>query len=214
MLIGWDFDARIELSEERLPGRARHPGRFRALAGKAQSRPRGLPAALEHRRAARAVPRHHHLHADAVDGPSAHPHATRRRLDAGRLAPSQDRRDRRLPGLLRRHRHDQQPLGYARASRRRPAPHRARWRPLRTLARRDLDPGGCRWAQALGELSRKRWQAAGGHALEPVECGIDCWPEGVEAQFRRRLGVDQPGRGPKETMAARRCTKSRRRIWR
>lgn len=39
-------------------------------------------------------------------------------------------------------------------------------------------------AQALGELSRKRWQAAGGHALEPVECGIDCWPEGVEAQFR------------------------------
>lgn len=39
-------------------------------------------------------------------------------------------------------------------------------------------------AAALGELGRQRWQAAGGKALAPVSGGGDCWPEGVDAQFR------------------------------
>jgi len=39
-------------------------------------------------------------------------------------------------------------------------------------------------ASALGELSRQRWQAAGGKALAPVSGGGDCWPENLDAHFR------------------------------
>ncbi len=39
-------------------------------------------------------------------------------------------------------------------------------------------------AAALGELSRHRWHAAGGHALEPVPAAKPCWPAMLEPQFR------------------------------
>jgi phosphatidylserine/phosphatidylglycerophosphate/cardiolipin synthase-like enzyme len=38
-------------------------------------------------------------------------------------------------------------------------------------------------AAALGELARERWQQAGGHALQPIECNNDCWPETLTAHF-------------------------------
>ncbi|NKE43611.1 phospholipase [Roseomonas frigidaquae] len=39
-------------------------------------------------------------------------------------------------------------------------------------------------AAALGELARDRWRQAGGRALAPVARGGDCWPEGLAPQFR------------------------------
>lgn len=39
-------------------------------------------------------------------------------------------------------------------------------------------------ARALGELCRDRWNAAGGHALEPADSDADCWPDGLEPDFR------------------------------
>ena len=38
-------------------------------------------------------------------------------------------------------------------------------------------------ARALGDASRDRWRAAGGHPLEPVTGDGDCWPEGLRADF-------------------------------
>ncbi|SDB69638.1 phospholipase D-like domain-containing protein [Belnapia rosea] len=39
-------------------------------------------------------------------------------------------------------------------------------------------------AAALGELARERWRLAGGAALEPVAQRTDCWPTDLPAQFR------------------------------
>ncbi|MBN9088076.1 MAG: phospholipase [Reyranella sp.] len=39
-------------------------------------------------------------------------------------------------------------------------------------------------AAALAELARDRWHEAGGPALEPVFGTTDCWPESLPAQFR------------------------------
>jgi phosphatidylserine/phosphatidylglycerophosphate/cardiolipin synthase-like enzyme len=39
-------------------------------------------------------------------------------------------------------------------------------------------------ACALAELARDRWHTAGGHRLEPVGQRTDCWPDGLDAQFR------------------------------
>ncbi|GHC92919.1 phospholipase D/transphosphatidylase [Pseudorhodoferax aquiterrae] len=38
-------------------------------------------------------------------------------------------------------------------------------------------------ARALGDMCRARWEAAGGAALDPVESAVDCWPDGLAAQF-------------------------------
>jgi phosphatidylserine/phosphatidylglycerophosphate/cardiolipin synthase-like enzyme len=38
-------------------------------------------------------------------------------------------------------------------------------------------------AEALGELARERWTRAGGDALTPVTSGADCWPKELRAQF-------------------------------
>lgn len=38
-------------------------------------------------------------------------------------------------------------------------------------------------AAALGELARKRWTRAGGHALDPVPGESDCWPDGLQSDF-------------------------------
>jgi phosphatidylserine/phosphatidylglycerophosphate/cardiolipin synthase-like enzyme len=39
-------------------------------------------------------------------------------------------------------------------------------------------------AKALGELSRDRWQHAGGGPVEAVEGVADCWPDKLEPEFR------------------------------
>lgn len=39
-------------------------------------------------------------------------------------------------------------------------------------------------ARALGDLSRKRWHAAGGPPIEPPDVASDPWPEALEPQFR------------------------------
>ena len=38
-------------------------------------------------------------------------------------------------------------------------------------------------AAALGELSRERWQAAGGEPIRPPDCKSDPWPEALRADF-------------------------------
>ncbi len=38
-------------------------------------------------------------------------------------------------------------------------------------------------AIALGDMCRARWQAAGGRPLYPVSDGGDCWPDGLSADF-------------------------------
>jgi phosphatidylserine/phosphatidylglycerophosphate/cardiolipin synthase-like enzyme len=39
-------------------------------------------------------------------------------------------------------------------------------------------------ARALGELARERWAVAGGERLDPIEGGADVWPDGLDPQFR------------------------------
>jgi phosphatidylserine/phosphatidylglycerophosphate/cardiolipin synthase-like enzyme len=39
-------------------------------------------------------------------------------------------------------------------------------------------------AATLGELARERWQRAGGDAVLPVNDQADCWPDGLEPEFR------------------------------
>lgn len=40
-------------------------------------------------------------------------------------------------------------------------------------------------ARALGDLARQRWQTATGQRLEPVECDGDPWPAGLEPTFEQ-----------------------------
>jgi phosphatidylserine/phosphatidylglycerophosphate/cardiolipin synthase-like enzyme len=42
-------------------------------------------------------------------------------------------------------------------------------------------------AAALGELARERWHRAGGRRLEAVQANIECWPDGLEPDF---TGID------------------------
>lgn len=45
-------------------------------------------------------------------------------------------------------------------------------------------------ARALGDLARERWHAATGETLPVIDHGEDCWPEGLEPDFRDvRLGI-------------------------
>lgn len=38
-------------------------------------------------------------------------------------------------------------------------------------------------AGALGELARDRWARAGGHSLDPVQAQTECWPEDLQPDF-------------------------------
>ena len=38
-------------------------------------------------------------------------------------------------------------------------------------------------AAALGDHARMRWERAGGHPIEPVKGGSDCWPDALERHF-------------------------------
>ena len=183
MLIGWDFDARIELSEERLPGEPRTLGDFvlwlvkrnpdlevfllRWNIGALRALFRGTTIFTLMRWMA-----HPRIHT-RLDGAStlgaSHHHKIVVIDDClafcGGIDMTSNRWDtpEHRDGDPRRIGPDGGPY--------------APWHDATSILEGPV-------AQALGELSRKRWQAAGGHALEPVACGIDCWPEGVEAQFR------------------------------
>ena len=40
-------------------------------------------------------------------------------------------------------------------------------------------------AAALGELARKRWEVAGGHRLAPVSGASECWPANLKSDFEK-----------------------------
>ncbi len=183
MLIGWDFDARIELSDERLPGEPRTLGEFvlwlvkrnpelevfllRWNMGAVRTLFRGttiftLMRWMAHKRihtrldSAVTLGASHHHKIVVIDDCLAF---------CGGIDMTSNRWDtpEHSDGDPRRVGPDGSPY--------------APWHDATTILEGPV-------AAALGELSRKRWEAAGGHALEPVDCGADCWPEGIEAQFR------------------------------
>ena len=81
MLIGWDFDA----ASSRATAAAGEPARSATSSSGWSSRMPALEVYLLrwNIRARAPVPRGHDADGDALDGPSAHPHAARRRLVAG-----------------------------------------------------------------------------------------------------------------------------------
>ena len=183
MLIGWDFDARIELSDERLPGEPRTLGEFvlwlvarnpelevfllRWNIGALRTLFRGttiftLARWMAHRRihtrldSATHVGASHHHKIVVIDDCVAF---------CGGIDMTSNRWD------TPEHR-DGDP--------RRVAPDGSPYAPWHDATSIVEGPA----AAALGELSRQRWQAAGGKALAPVTDGGDCWPEALDAQFR------------------------------
>jgi phosphatidylserine/phosphatidylglycerophosphate/cardiolipin synthase-like enzyme len=183
MLIGWDFDARIELSDKRLPGEPRTLGEFvlwlvarnpelevfllRWNFGALRTLFRGttiitLARWMAHKRihtrldSASPVGASHHHKIVVIDDSLAF---------CGGIDMTSNRWD--TPA----HR-DNDP--------RRVAPDGSPYAPWHDITSIVEGPV----AAALGELGRQRWQAAGGTALAPVTDGGDCWPESIDAQFR------------------------------
>jgi phosphatidylserine/phosphatidylglycerophosphate/cardiolipin synthase-like enzyme len=183
MLIGWDFDARIELSEERLPGEPRTLGEFvlwlvarnpelevfllRWNIGALRSLFRGttilmLARWMAHKRihtrldSASPVGASHHHKIVVIDDCLAF---------CGGIDMTSNRWDTadHLDGDPRRVGPDGSPY--------------APWHDATSILEGPV-------AAALGELARQRWQAAGGKAVAPVNGAGDCWPEDIEAQFR------------------------------
>ena len=183
MLIGWDFDARIELSDKRLPGEPRTLGEFvlwlvarnpdlevfllRWNFGALRTLFRGttiitLARWMVHKRihtrldSASPVGASHHHKIVVIDDILAF---------CGGIDMTSNRWD--TPA----HR-DSDP--------RRVAPDGSPYAPWHDITSILEGPV----AAALGELGRQRWQAAGGTPLAPVTDGGDCWPESIDAQFR------------------------------
>lgn len=183
MLIGWDFDSRIELSDERLPGEPRTLGAFvlwlvkrnpqlevfllRWNIGALRTLFRGTTLFTLMRWMA-----HPRIHT-RLDGAStlgaSHHHKIvvidDRVAFCGGIDMTSNRWDtpEHRDGDPRRVAPDGSPY--------------APWHDTTSILEGPV-------AATLGELSRQRWQAAGGRALGPVSGGGDCWPDGVEAQFR------------------------------
>jgi phosphatidylserine/phosphatidylglycerophosphate/cardiolipin synthase-like enzyme len=183
MLIGWDFDARIELSDQRLPGEPRSLGEFvlwlvertpelevfllRWNIGALRTLFRGttiitLARWMAHRRIhtrldnASPVGASHHHKIVVIDDSVAF---------CGGIDMTSNRWDTpaHLDGDPRRVAPDGSPY--------------APWHDATSILEGPV-------AAALGYLARQRWQAAGGKPLQPVDgCG-DCWPENLEGQFR------------------------------
>ena len=183
MLIGWDFDARIELSDERLPGEPRTLGEFvlwlvkrnpelevfllRWNMGAVRTLFRGttiftLMRWMAHRRihtrldgAARLGASHHHKIV-VIDDCVAF---------CGGIDMTSNRWD------TPEHRdHDPRRIGPD------GSPY-APWHDATTILEGPV-------AAALGELARHRWRMAGGAELAPVTGGGGCWPDGLGVQFR------------------------------
>ena len=183
MLIGWDFDARIELSEERLPGEPRTLGEFvlwlvkrnpdlevfllRWNIGALRTLFRGTTIFTLMRWMAQ---RRIHTRLDGASSLGASHHHKIVVIDdcvafCGGIDMTSNRWDtpQHRDGDPRRVGPDGSPY--------------APWHDATTILE---GPG----AAALGELSRQRWRAAGGKAVAPVSGGGDCWPDGLDAQFR------------------------------
>ncbi len=118
-------------------GSALHHRPLRAVAEPAPPQFAGLPTALGRRRVEGAVPRHDSDHRCALGAAQAYSREAGPRPSIRRLAPPEDRRHRRLAGVLRWHRHHQRAVGHARPSRRRSAPGGFARGPVQPLARRD-----------------------------------------------------------------------------
>ncbi len=183
MLIGWDFDARIELSEERLPGEPRTLGEFvlwlvkrnpdievfllRWNIGALRTLFRGttiftLMRWMAHRRI--------HTRLDsAVTLGASHHHKIVVIDDCVAFCGGIDMTSNRWDTPEHRD-HDPRRVGPD------GSPY-APWHDATTILEGPV-------AAALGELARHRWRMAGGTALAPVEGRGDCWPDGLDAQFR------------------------------
>jgi phosphatidylserine/phosphatidylglycerophosphate/cardiolipin synthase-like enzyme len=183
LLIGWDFDARIELSDKRLPGEPRTLGEFvlwlvarnpelevfllRWNIGALRTLFRGttiftLARWMAHKRihtrldSASHVGASHHHKIVVIDDCVAF---------CGGIDMTSNRWD--TPA----HR-DGDPRRVAPGGK----PY-APWHDATSILEGPV-------AAALGELGRQRWQAAGGKALAPVVGGGNCWPENLDAHFR------------------------------
>ena len=183
MLIGWDFDARIELSDERLPGEPRTLGEFvlwlvkrnpelevfllRWNMGAVRTLFRGrtiftLMRWMAHRRihtrldSAATLGASHHHKIVVIDDCVAF---------CGGIDMTSNRWDtpEHLDDDPRRVGPDGSPY--------------APWHDATTILEGPV-------AAALGELARHRWRKAGGGDLAPVEGGGGCWPDGLGVQFR------------------------------
>jgi phosphatidylserine/phosphatidylglycerophosphate/cardiolipin synthase-like enzyme len=182
MLLGWDFDARIELGE-RLPGEPRTLGDFvlwlveqkpalevfllRWNIGALRTLFRGATLLtvirwMAHRRI--------HTRLDAAYPPGASHHHKIVVVDdsvafCGGIDMTSNRWD--TPGHQ-----DDDP--------RRLSPNGAPYGAWHDTIMALEGPA----AAALGELSRDRWQEAGGPPLEPLSGATDCWPESLPVHFR------------------------------
>ena len=183
MLVGWDFDARIELGE-RLPGEPRTLGEF--ILWLVEQKPAlevfllrwniGALRTLFRGRTLLTVVRwmaHRRIHTrlDAAYPPGASHHHKIVVIDdgvafCGGIDMTSNRWD------TPEHKDDDPrrlgPTG---------APYGA-WHDTTMAVEGTV-------AAALGELARERWHEAGGHALEPVfGMDTDCWPADLPVHFR------------------------------
>ena len=183
MLIGWDFDARIELSDQRLPGEPRTLGEFilwlvekkpalevyllRWNIGALRTLFRGTTIFTVLRWMAH--PRiHTRLDAASVTGASHH-HKIVAVDDCLAFCGGIDMTSNRWD--TREHLDDDA---------RRVGPGGAAYGAWHDTTMAVEGPA----AAALAELSRERWREAGGRQLEPVRGNADCWPETLPVHFR------------------------------
>jgi phosphatidylserine/phosphatidylglycerophosphate/cardiolipin synthase-like enzyme len=184
MLIGWDFDARIQLAAgDRLEGEPAPVGDFihwlvdrnpelevyllRWDVGALKTLLRGTNIAtflrwMRHPRI--------HLRLDSFHPTGGSHHQKIVVIDdclafCGGIDMTSERWD------TREH-HDDQP--------RRVTPHGSRYGPWHDATTALQGP----IAAALGELARERWERAGGDPIEPVPDTNDCWPAGLKPDFR------------------------------
>ena len=183
MLIGWDFDARIELSDERLPGEPQTLGEFvlwlvkrnpelevfllRWNMGAVKTLFRGKTIFTLMRWMAH--PRIHTRLDSAVTLGASHHHKIVVIDDCVAFCGGIDMTSNRWDTPEHR---DDDPRRVGPDG----SPY-APWHDATTILEGPV-------AAALGELSRHRWRKAGGAELAPVEGGGGCWPDGLDAGFR------------------------------
>lgn len=199
MLIGWDFDARIRLSDDERE--ADEPAELGGFIGWLVERTPGLEVQLLRwdkgalktllrgktlLTLAKWLPsRRIHSRLDGFHPTGASHHQKIVVIDdalafAGGIDMTGDRWD------TREHAHDDP---------RRRRPNGKPYKPWHDASMMVSGPA----AAALGELARERWKHAGGRPLSPVEGGNDCWPDAVAPDFRRvdlaisRTRAEMPG---------------------
>jgi phosphatidylserine/phosphatidylglycerophosphate/cardiolipin synthase-like enzyme len=183
MLVGWDFDARIELADSRLPGEPRTLGDF--ILWLVEQKPAlevyllrwniGALRTLFRGRTLLTVLRwmaHRRIHTrlDAAYPPGAsHHHKIVAIDDSVAFCGGIDMTSNRWDTIAHK---DDDPRRLSPTG----TPYGA-WHDTIMAVE-----GAA--ARALGELARERWHEAGGHALEPVPGTSDGWPESLPVHFR------------------------------